>query len=115
MSLDVYLRTKEVRERKPRILMRENGTIKELTREEWDKRYPGREPVIAELPDMNTNTVFDCNITQIFLSIILEFDTFQIIPTMETHYFTLIFKRFVPEHDLYLRCCLCSCYTPADT
>lgn len=33
------------------IFIRENGTNREITREEWDRRNPGREPVIIQSED----------------------------------------------------------------
>lgn len=46
MSLDVYLDMPgAIREERPRIFVRENGATREISREEWDARYPGTEPV----------------------------------------------------------------------
>ena len=49
MSLDVYLnlpgRIGPAQEPRPRIFVREEGKTREISREEWDRRYPGREPV----------------------------------------------------------------------
>ena len=46
MSLDVYLRFPGVqKEAGSGIFIRENGATKEITREEWDRRYPDVEPV----------------------------------------------------------------------
>lgn len=53
MSLDVYL----IGERQvPRaggtgIFVRDNGEMREISRTEWDARFPGCEPVIAEVDD----------------------------------------------------------------
>ncbi len=44
------------------IFVREDGAIVEITREEWDEKFPGREPAIAANADSN-DTVFDRNIT----------------------------------------------------
>ena len=67
MSLHVYLTLDTHRhgeaERKA-IFVRENGATKEITREEWDARYPGREPVTVTLGgDREDNTVYSANIT----------------------------------------------------
>lgn len=63
MSLDVYLERKGVQNiGGPCIFVREEGTIRELTREEWDKRFPGREPVVVECPS-DTEEVYWANIT----------------------------------------------------
>jgi len=63
MSLDVYLTVDEpVPRESSGIFIRENGQTKEITRDEWDERNPGHEPVIA--PHCNqTNEVFEANIT----------------------------------------------------
>jgi hypothetical protein len=61
MSLDVYLETGEVTTTDRKIMVRENGRMKEITREEWERLYPGREPV-AVLPH-ETTEVFTANIT----------------------------------------------------
>lgn len=48
MSLDVYLYTNRPIPRKNSgIFVREDGEIREISREEWDYRNPGHEPVIA--------------------------------------------------------------------
>jgi hypothetical protein len=62
MSLDVYLTTPgEIHRYEARIFVREDGQTKELTREEWDAKYPGQSPVTTEIGD--TNEVFENNIT----------------------------------------------------
>ena len=46
MSLDVYLETdKPTVKGSSGIFFRECGAVRELTREEWDEKFPGREPV----------------------------------------------------------------------
>ena len=66
MSLDVYLTVKGST-RKPMgdgIFIRENGSTREITREEWDAKYPDREPfALIRDEDKTTNTVYDANIT----------------------------------------------------
>jgi hypothetical protein len=47
MSLDVFLSVSGVNVEivsPPRIFIRENGSTFEITRAEWDERFPGREP-----------------------------------------------------------------------
>ena len=53
---------KKKKERK--IYIREDGSTKQITREEWDKRFPGREPVTActETED-GKQEVFTANVT----------------------------------------------------
>jgi hypothetical protein len=64
MSLDVYLTLKNVKANNPGsgIFVREAGQTKEITRLEWEEKFPGREPVIA-LPDEQDNYVYSANIT----------------------------------------------------
>jgi hypothetical protein len=62
MSLDVWLTMPgEMRRYESRIFVRDDGQTKEISREEWDKRFPGREPVV--LLERETNEVFSANIT----------------------------------------------------
>ena len=64
MSLDVYLTLKGVQNlpSNPVIFIREDGELKEISREEWDRRFPNREPVLAELSS-DDDTVYTANIT----------------------------------------------------
>ena len=48
MSLDVYLTGPEAKAERPLIYIRENGAMVGLTREEWNLRFPGKEPVTVE-------------------------------------------------------------------
>lgn len=49
MSLDVYLRGDvEIPETEMKIFIRENGQQREISRKEWDDRFPGREPETCE-------------------------------------------------------------------
>lgn len=65
MSLDVYLNLKgaAVRNRGSGIFVRENGETKELSRAEWDAKFPGREPVMAPPDDDPGDEVYHRNIT----------------------------------------------------
>lgn len=51
MSLDVYLIGERHFDDRTGIFIRENGAMREISREEWDRRFPGTEPVIAEMQD----------------------------------------------------------------
>lgn len=64
MSLDVYLRLKGacIPQAERGIFIREDGQTKEITREEWDKRFPGREPVSVE-QEVTTDEVYSANVT----------------------------------------------------
>lgn len=65
MSLDVMLRVPGAPPRvSSGIFVRENGATHELTRDEWDQRFPGREPAVANVTDCESDTcVYDANIT----------------------------------------------------
>ena len=67
MSLDVYLNVSGPVAKQPLsgIFVRENGQTVEISREEWNRRNPGHEPV-AVLQDENETTtteVYTANIT----------------------------------------------------
>ena len=63
MSLDVTLVSEEkVEQKSSGIFIRENGQTKEISREEWNKRFPNREPVVV-LSRPETNEVYSSNIT----------------------------------------------------
>ncbi len=62
MSLDVYLTRKgTVNKGGSRIFIREDGSTREISREEWDRRVPDREPATVEQSD--SDRVFSANIT----------------------------------------------------
>ncbi len=62
MSLDVYLTVNEaVKRGGSDIFVRENGSTREITRAEWDEKFPGAEPCIVDSPD--SREVYDANIT----------------------------------------------------
>ena len=65
MSLDVYLITKEpqIKKASSGIFVRENGQTKEITQEEWNVKYPDREPVKFQQEEIETNKVYSANIT----------------------------------------------------
>lgn len=64
MSLDVWLVINGVQNLAPEqnIPIREDGQNKLIDRNEWDRRYPDREPVVIKLPT-DDRTVYDSNIT----------------------------------------------------
>lgn len=64
MSLDLSLYTDESQEKKGStgIFVRENGGTREITREEWERRFPGTEPVVAH-GEEDDNEVWSGNIT----------------------------------------------------
>ena len=64
MSLDVYLEIEDAKfdHSGQHIYIREDGTKKEITLEEWRELFPDREPVVVET-DGESNTVYNANIT----------------------------------------------------
>ncbi len=63
MSLDVYLTAESAAPKSgPRIFVRRDGSTVEISREEWDRDNPGREPVVLDGADDDA-TVFSANIT----------------------------------------------------
>lgn len=64
MSLDVYLRMPTPVDDLPRqaIFIRENEETREISRAEWNDRFPGQEPAMAEI-NPGTNEVYSRNIT----------------------------------------------------
>jgi hypothetical protein len=64
MSLDVYLRMSGVQAAHSGsgIFIRENGQNREISRAEWDERFPGREPVMAPEEPVD-DEVYSANIT----------------------------------------------------
>lgn len=62
MSLDVYLTLPGVQQSaSERIYIREDGQTKEVTRAQWDARYPGQEPMTSV--EIESDTVYSANIT----------------------------------------------------
>lgn len=64
MSLDVYLTDRNVAKRDlgSGIFIHEDGQMRQISREEWDVRFPGREPVVCP-PDEFDGRVYQGNIT----------------------------------------------------
>ena len=64
MSLDVYLVMKCQKQKKTGsgIFIRENGQTKEISEEEWNQKFPDREPVKVTL-DEESDYVYSANIT----------------------------------------------------
>lgn len=63
MSLDVWLELPGgVGQGGTGIYVRENGQNREISRAEWDARFPGLEPVVA-IKDANEESVYHANIT----------------------------------------------------
>lgn len=64
MSLDVTLRVPGViTEAREAIFVREAGATREMSREEWDSLYPGREPTVMTFPGNDNGEVYTANIT----------------------------------------------------
>lgn len=64
MSLDVYLRLPDGGSyvKDDAIFIRENGAKRQISRAEWDERYPNREPVMVMGGD-ESDEVYSANIT----------------------------------------------------
>lgn len=63
MSLDVILTSQTpIARRSSGIFIRENGSTREISREEWNDRNPGREPCVLEQQN-ESRMVYDSNIT----------------------------------------------------
>ena len=59
MSLDVYLDLPSASVSGSGIFIRENGSIHEITRAEWDEKFPDREPIVVSIDDR----LYSANIT----------------------------------------------------
>jgi len=64
MSLDVFLKIQGTKNKHygSGIFIRKNGQTKEISREEWDKKFPGCEPVVAKTEN-ESDVVYNANIT----------------------------------------------------
>lgn len=60
MSLDVYLNLPGASRKGSGIFIRENGAVREITRAEWDEKFPDREPVVLASDDF---AIYSANIT----------------------------------------------------
>jgi hypothetical protein len=77
MSLDVYLTLAGGSDdQHARIYVREDGQTKEITREEWDTRYPGTEPYTV-LPDPTSSEVWSGNITHNLAPMAVQADIYK--------------------------------------
>lgn len=73
MGLDVYLTVPGARvQYPPRIFVREGGKNREISREEWDRRCPGRKPAYA--PGGETDHVYSDHVTHNLLRMAAEAD-----------------------------------------
>lgn len=64
MSLDVYLKIeKPILKKSSGVFVRENGQTIEISQEEWNERFPDKEPVRVNTEQGETNYVFEYNIT----------------------------------------------------
>lgn len=65
MSLDVYLESDDARGQPERwtIFIREDGGNKEISLEEWNRRYPGKQPVLCKVGGDESRELFSRNIT----------------------------------------------------
>ena len=65
MSLDVSLKQKDAKVpvESSGIFIRENGETKEITVQEWNERFPDKEPVKLQSQEYETDEVYSANIT----------------------------------------------------
>lgn len=65
MSLDVYLIQKGANASKSSsgIFIRENGETKEITVQEWNEKFPDKDPVKLQSQQYETDEVYSANIT----------------------------------------------------
>ena len=66
MSLDVslYIKSDEQIKQEEKIFIREGGSNKEISREEWDKRFPGQKPItVFHESEDGEQEVYSANIT----------------------------------------------------
>lgn len=61
MSLDVYLEAEEPLPSPAKIMIREGGCNREISADEWNRRFPDREPVTVA--ECETTTLYHANIT----------------------------------------------------
>lgn len=61
MSLWVYLIGESGKSTGSGIFVREDGSVKEISRQEWDEKFPGREPVVVH--DSSNDVLYSANIT----------------------------------------------------
>lgn len=65
MSLDVYLRMRgAIKGKTSGIFIRDGGQTVEISREDWDRRFPDREPVVVTIDEADPDgEVYSANIT----------------------------------------------------
>lgn len=76
MSLDVYLEADGSAAPGSGIFIREDGRTRELSRAEWDEKFPGREPVVAEV---ETGEIYNGNITHNLTSMASEAGIYKVL------------------------------------
>ena len=79
MSLDVYLKSRQT---EPNVVtgviyIREAGETRRITRAEWNRRYPGREPVTVTIDD--AGVLYEANITHNLAKMAYEAGLYEVI------------------------------------
>lgn len=111
MSLDVYFRMPEFaklpKEERTGIFLRDEGVTQQITREEWDRRFPNLDPSLYEVCE-DDGTVFSLNITHNLVEMAQEAGLYEalwrpeeigvstasdLIPKLENGLVTLIFEK----------------------
>lgn len=63
MSLDVYLTANEIKTRTGSgIFVRQDGETREISRQEWESRFPSVEPCVVQIQG-ESNEVYSANVT----------------------------------------------------
>ena len=70
MSLDVFLIGKKTVTTEPQIFVRENGSTKAISREDWNSRFPDKAPVM--MCSYETNEIYSSNITHNLVQMAIE-------------------------------------------
>lgn len=82
MSLDVYLWTDKIGgglSRREKVMVREDGRILAITREEWHRRYPDRGEPMTVPPDDGPAPFFTANITHNLAHLAREAGIYEIV------------------------------------
>jgi len=80
MSLDIDLRLpgKNPDNNGSGIFIRDDGSVKEISRHEWDIKFPGREPIIIDTPG-GGEYVYSANITHNLIPMTTEAGVYKCI------------------------------------
>lgn len=83
MSLDVTLYIDQTQMGGSGVFIRENGRTREITRAEWDEKFPGTEPIVAAV--VETSEVCSLNITHNLKEMAEEAGIYDVVWRPEEH------------------------------